>query len=975
MPDNIEPPPPQPMAYGRELSGIRATGKPVTSTVELMAGTGLKYVHATNKGRKGVEGDLEKSRLQLLKMGFVDKTNFDEDQRDLFEKEKRNNQVLVEKQKLEQKLKDDNAKAYDEWIVLKDMRDQALKCLGLLPKPVPSKEMIATMSLRRSVSGSIGDWSTTSRANNNATASSGTKSGLNNKLMLNLKDPSDRDSFDRICEIGRNLKRVDRTLFNEWATWCHAVVPSNTAGVLWDFFAPRACDVHSSAYSQVRDSFLKLLRPNVDYRQTFLDFVERTIFSKRAERFRIEKNYYRLEDEIKEELDAELEGLRKEWLQNVSVPREQFKVLLAQMGIVLKDAEMRSLLDAFDVNGDGVVTLVEFLDFCGPKRDKRSGNSLILNQRCCWITTCSVTGMPNGYSVSNATKRFLKQEAEQQRKRRGEKRSAAQRYADDVEDEENAKGNQDEENFKLNAAFTGTVVIKKLATGEQRMCVELADRIRREELLKRLGLIDDPEKKNKRKHKKSSNIHAKKERADKRQQDRGGPDSDHYSEDEDHQDEDEGDDYEDDYEDDADHDKSKSKVPGGSVTGSVAVLGPCEVSTWQARDRRVGLRYLLDVSKELREEEALKVLIANGKAPQAPRLWIQFDKQIETRARNRLAITQGNSNTTSNTNNNNSAEARQDHDSLAREIQAVSAELDIDPTSEVVLYWGPQQSGELVSFYSIECAGAITINTKLGDAKYTEIFRDPAEADDDATFACQYRVSNLTPGTSYLFRIRAFNGFGPSDYTYKTFTTLTTPPLQPRAIKIAAESVVLRWTFSKVFFQRLEELRHIFVMVAGEDGKVSREELALTLDDGVGDTHALKSFLASVVKSSNKRKDELGSDRDDQKKGGRGAYAGLFDLIETNDDGYLSWEEFENFFLSAGWTNIATATNGNPNGATGPRGRGSVEGSEFGGSQNMSATASNNNNNKRALDSGNDNVRPGDVVYVVEKCEVRSTTY
>jgi hypothetical protein len=47
------------------MSGVRAQVKGVQTTVELMAGMGLKYVHATNKGRKGQMGDLEKSREQV----------------------------------------------------------------------------------------------------------------------------------------------------------------------------------------------------------------------------------------------------------------------------------------------------------------------------------------------------------------------------------------------------------------------------------------------------------------------------------------------------------------------------------------------------------------------------------------------------------------------------------------------------------------------------------------------------------------------------------------------------------------------------------------------------------------------------------------------------------------------------------------------------------------------------------------------
>jgi len=64
--------------------------------------------------------------------------------------------------------------------------------------------------------------------------------------------------------------------------------------------------------------------------------------------------------------------------------------LLRQMGILMKDKELRVLIDAFDENGDGTITLTEFLTFTGPKREKRSGATLSFNQRCCWTTTCKV---------------------------------------------------------------------------------------------------------------------------------------------------------------------------------------------------------------------------------------------------------------------------------------------------------------------------------------------------------------------------------------------------------------------------------------------------------------------------------------------------------------------------------------------------------------------------------------------------------
>lgn len=75
----------------------------------------------------------------------------------------------------------------------------------------------------------------------------------------------------------------------------------------------------------------------------------------------------------------------------------------------------------------------------------------------------------------------------------------------------------------------------------------------------------------------------------------------------------------------------------------------------------------------------------------------------------------------------------------------------------------------------------------------------------------------------YKFRIRAFNGFGPSEYTYKTFSTFTgtqpslstfstaprssmlslslsvslsratDSPLTPKVIRLTPDSVTLRW--------------------------------------------------------------------------------------------------------------------------------------------------------------------------------------
>lgn len=38
---------------------------------------------------------------------------------------------------------------------------------------------------------------------------------------------------------------------------------------VWDALKPRSCDTHSTSYSATRETFLKLLRPGVDYREAF----------------------------------------------------------------------------------------------------------------------------------------------------------------------------------------------------------------------------------------------------------------------------------------------------------------------------------------------------------------------------------------------------------------------------------------------------------------------------------------------------------------------------------------------------------------------------------------------------------------------------------------------------------------------------------------------------------------------------------
>lgn len=170
----------------------------------------------------------------------------------------------------------------------------------------------------------------------------------------------------------------------------------------------------------------------------------------------------------------------------------------------------------------------------------------------------------------------------------------------------------------------------------------------------------------------------------------------------------------------------------------------CQVRSLTDADRREGLKYLEGFSREARQEQALQSMLSNGSPPTAPQLWAVNHKDPD-------AVEDG-----------------------------------MDFSTELLMKWKPK-SGELVSFFSLECSGAA--GSGKGDHVYKEVYRDPPDANPGSSFTFTYRMSNLSPGTTYLFRMRGMNGYGPGDFVYKTFTTYPGPPLKPRIIKVIINGV------------------------------------------------------------------------------------------------------------------------------------------------------------------------------------------
>lgn len=613
---------------------------------------------------------------------------------------------------------------------------------------------------------------------------------------------SSRDSssvVQQAIDIGRALKKVDRTLLQDWAKWCENVFNFNTCCVLWDAFDPIACDVHCSSYSAVRDTFMKLLRPGLDFKQTFTDFAAK---QKRGKSGR----------------GGDLE-----------LSKDEMTELLHSMGVSMKPTEMRILVDAFDADGDGSITMQEFLDFVGPKRDKRGGGAA-LGQRCCWRTTCKLTGMANGYTVSIPSKKMLRA-----RNASGGGWGSA--------DDKGSKGSKDERDDKEDkdsvaesvTATGGNIEFIELKNGEMRIRVELMERKRREELLRRYNVIPAD---------RVANGECK---------GGGGADDDNEYENDDP------------FEDEFDNNRAPGKNDKGKRRGDT-----CLFAKWTNKERQEALSFLLNITKDARKEEILKAMLTQGQPPLAPKVW---------------------------------------SDPTICEKESEDGKITIH------IGWA-MQKGDLVSFFSVECSGPMGLAKA---ERYEEICRDPADAKPDATFMCgflmrEWNGSPLQPGVSYAFRVRGFNGFGPGSYTYAIFTTLPAVPPAPRTTALSSTSVTLRWSFSETYYRRVEELKKIFQLADSDgSGQVGREELAAILDDRTGGPSGseLKAFLRKVASS-------FGLDISQ-------GYAVLFDMMESDDDGCISWQEFENFFLTSGWANT------NPGVSSSVSLRGSTAGSVMGG--------------------------------------------
>ena len=134
-----------------------------------------------------------------------------------------------------------------------------------------------------------------------------------------------------------------------------------------------------------------------------------------------------------------------------------------------------------------------------------------------------------------------------------------------------------------------------------------------------------------------------------------------------------------------------------------------------------------------------------------------------------------------------------------------------------------------------------------------------------------------------MFRITAFNGFGPSVPTYASFTTLPIAPPQPRVIKTSVTvdkcAITLSWGEGQEYLQKIKQLRQIFDVLDDDpkDGTLSRKEFK-DFEDEIHKNPNLAEFL-----------NWSGCDKET-----------LFDFqtYDEDDNGIMTFEEFAKVLLS-----------------------------------------------------------------------------
>ena len=279
---------------------------------------------------------------------------------------------------------------------------------------------------------------------------------------------------------------------------------------------------------------------------------------------------------------------------------------------------------------------------------------------------------------------------------------------------------------------------------------------------------------------------------------------------------------------------------------STSTVEKCDHCKWTMDFRNLNLQFLVDISREAFKEKKINHILTNGNPPHPPKL--STDPSVD---------------------------ADQNENSMLIQL---------------LLTWNKGEVNDLVSFYSLEFGGKVTTNTS--DIVYKEVYRDPPDADPDHQIQLKYLMKGLLPGCSYYFRIRALNGYGSSNFTYKIFTTVSSAPMRPMIVKLSSTSVTLAWSLTKNFYKRYKIFKSLFdqAKIDPVTGKIDssenvrKENLIRVINERIMESQDLKKYVIKVARAA-------GIDTSH-------GFRSLFDLIDADKDDRITWEQYELFLIS-----------------------------------------------------------------------------
>ena len=162
--------------------------------------------------------------------------------------------------------------------------------------------------------------------------------------------------------------------------------------------------------------FLKLLRPGVDYQEIIMQYAEKHLFADRIDKYMRENDSSEtISGDERNKFESRLKVVKLRWMDDICISVSVLKTLISAFGICLTELELEDLVCdsyvsltrflkllieeydviqviSFDSNAMEQIPLYEFYAFVGPYRDKKVGISVHIKQRCCFATTCTVTG-------------------------------------------------------------------------------------------------------------------------------------------------------------------------------------------------------------------------------------------------------------------------------------------------------------------------------------------------------------------------------------------------------------------------------------------------------------------------------------------------------------------------------------------------------------------------------------------------------